>query len=67
MLAEQLLDGERLGRIVDRRGRAVGVDVVDLLRLDRRPCASAIASTRMRAVAVFGLAGEVDTRPADRP
>ena len=33
MVAEDALDGDRLGLVADRRRRAVRVDVLDLLRL----------------------------------
>ena len=36
VIAEDLLDGARLDRIVLRRARAVGIHVIDCLRLD--PC-----------------------------
>ena len=46
MGAEDVFDRVRLGKVTERRRRAVRVDVVDLLRLDARPIESAVHHLR---------------------
>ena len=69
VVAEDLLDRLRLGQVAERRGRPVGVDVADLLRLDpgagRAPRASSPMTPTDRRVGLREVVGVVRRAVAD--